>query len=73
MRLVDYKIFPNQAFNAEVDVTKEVIMAKSQPIDLRQAVEDSNWLATMQEEIRAIEKKERPRNSWTGQVRSQLP
>lgn len=37
-----------------------MMMAESEPIDLDQAMNDSYWLAAMQEELREIEKN----NKW---------
>lgn len=32
------------------------MMAKSEPIDFNQVINNSNWLVTMQEELRAFER-----------------
>ncbi|XP_050889990.1 uncharacterized mitochondrial protein AtMg00820-like [Lathyrus oleraceus] len=56
VRLIDYEGFPDQAIDAECDLIEEAMMVESEPINLNQLMDDSNWLATMQEDLRAIER-----------------
>lgn len=56
-RLARYKRLPYQIIDADGDLIEEVMMmAESDPINLDQAMNASNWLAAMKEEIRPIEK-----------------
>ena len=56
-RLVGHVRFIDQAIDADGDLIEKVMMmAEAEPINLDQAMNDSNWLASMKEEIRTIEK-----------------
>jgi hypothetical protein len=51
-----YDVFPDQAITKYGDLIYETMIAESKPINLDQALNYSNWLATMKEELKAIEK-----------------
>lgn len=56
-RLAEHERFPNQAVDADGNLIEEVMMVtESEPINFNQAINDSNWLAAMQEELMEIEK-----------------
>ena len=56
-RLSGYERFPDQAVDADGDLIEEaMMMAEAEPIDLDQAMSDSNWCEAMKEELKAIEK-----------------
>lgn len=56
-RLARYERFPDQAINPDGDFIREVMMmAESGPIDLYLAMNDSNRLVVMQEELGSTEK-----------------
>lgn len=49
IRLIGYERFPYQTIDVDGDFIEEVMMMdESKQIDLDQAMNDSNWLTTMQ-------------------------
>lgn len=56
-RLARYERSLDQAVDADGDLIEEaMMMAEAEPINLDQVMNDSNWLATMQEKLWEIEK-----------------
>ena len=56
-RLIGYERFPDQAIDADGDLIEEaMMMAEAEPIDLDEALSNSNWCEAIKEELRAIEK-----------------
>ncbi|CAI8595325.1 unnamed protein product [Vicia faba] len=56
-RLAGYERFPDQAIDADGDLIEEaMMMAEAEPIDLNEAMSNSNWCEAMKEELRGIEK-----------------
>lgn len=56
-RLSRHERFLDQAVGADCDLIEEaMMMSKAEPINLNKAMHDSNWLATMKEELIEIEK-----------------
>jgi hypothetical protein len=56
VRLTDFERFPDQAVGQDGELLEEAMLAESEPINFDQAVNDSNWLKAMKEEINTIEK-----------------
>ncbi|GAU25658.1 hypothetical protein TSUD_265850 [Trifolium subterraneum] len=55
VRLNDYERFPDHAIRQDGELLEEAMLAESEPINLDQAMKDSNWLEAMKEEMNAIE------------------
>ncbi|GAU22886.1 hypothetical protein TSUD_376970 [Trifolium subterraneum] len=56
VRLNDYERFPDHAIGQDGELLEEAMLTESEPINLDQAMKDSNWLEAMKEEMNAIEK-----------------
>lgn len=55
--LARYERFPDQAVDGDGDLIEEAMMMdEAQPINLDQAMNNSNWLAAMKEKLWSIEK-----------------
>ena len=56
-RLAGYERYSDQAIDVDGDlIEKAMMMSKVEPINLDEAMSNSNWCESMKEELRAIEK-----------------